>query len=149
MSEAVRITNLLHRHAELMDEGDLAGVAALFAHAVVRLGDGASVHGAEAMLAVWRANVRLHACGTPRTKHVVTNPIVEADAAETGATCRSYYTVLQAAAGVPLQVIGAGRHHDRFERVDGAWRFAERDYGMFDLRGDLSQHMPGAGPAAT
>lgn len=141
MSEATGITNLLYRYAELMDAGELEGVAALFAHATVRLGDGTTIEGAEAMLALWRANVRLHDCGTPRTKHVITNPIVEMDASGGTATCRSYYTVLQAAPGLPLQVIGAGRYHDRFEQIAGTWRFAERDYSLFDLHGDLTQHL--------
>jgi len=141
MSEAVAITNLLYRYAELMDAGDLEAVAALFAHATITLENGATVRGSEAMLALWRAAVRLHACGTPRTKHLVTNPIVELDLGGGKATCRSYYTVLQAAPGLSLQVIAAGRYHDRFELVNGAWRFAARGYSMFDLQGDLSQHL--------
>ncbi|SFR92061.1 nuclear transport factor 2 family protein [Sphingomonas jatrophae] len=141
MSDAVHITNLLYRYAELMDLGDLTGVAGLFAHATIKMGGGTTLHGADAMLALWRANVKLHPCGTPRTKHVITNPIVEIDDGGERATCRSYYTVLQAAPGVPLQVIGAGRYHDGFEKVDGTWRFATRDYSMFDLHGDLTQHL--------
>ncbi len=141
MNGAVGITNLLYRYAELMDLGDLEGVAALFAHAAIKMSGGTTVHGAEGMLALWRANVRIHACGTPRTKHVITNPIIEIDGDGANATCRSYYTVLQGAPGLPLQVIGAGRYHDRFQWIDGAWRFVERDYSMFDLQGDLTQHL--------
>ena len=42
--------------------------------------------------------------------------------------------------GQGLHPILAGEYHDRFERVDGAWRFTER---IFDPRlfGDLSGHM--------
>ncbi|KVL51490.1 hypothetical protein WT01_30160 [Burkholderia cepacia] len=43
----------------------------------------------------------------------------------------------QAAGGFPLQPIAAGRYHDAFERVDGAWRFAFRDYTLFDFARDL------------
>ncbi len=147
MNDAFAITNLLYRYAELMDLGDLEGVAALFADATIRMSGDVTLHGSEAMLALWRSHVRLHPCGTPRTKHVITNPIVEFDEGGGTATCRSYYTVLQAAPGLPLQVVGAGRYHDRFERADEAWRFAERDYSLFDLKGDLSQHLlaPAAG----
>ncbi|MBU6393048.1 MAG: nuclear transport factor 2 family protein [Sphingomonadales bacterium] len=141
MSPETLITNLLYRYAELMDAGDLEGVAALFAHAEVTLGAGEVVHGSDAMLANWKAFVRLHPCGTPRTKHVVTNPIVEVDEAAGTATCRSYYTVFQAAPDLPLQAICAGRYHDRFVLAEGGWRFAARDYSLLDLIGDLSQHM--------
>jgi len=141
MNDAVGITNLLYRYAELMDSGDLEGVAGLFAHATIKTGGGDTIAGSAAMLDLWRAHVKLHPCGTPRTKHVITNPIVEIDDAGGSATCRSYYTVLQAAPGVPLQVIAAGRYHDAFQKVDGAWRFAARDYSMFDLHGDLTQHL--------
>lgn len=141
-SAATAITNLLYRYGELMDQGDLEGVAALFASATIKTGpDGAIVEGSEAMLALWRAHVRIHPCGTPRTKHVITNPIVEVDEASGTATCRSYFTVLQATPDLPLQIIAAGRYHDVFRRTDGAWRFAERDYTMLDLIGDLSQHL--------
>jgi 3-phenylpropionate/cinnamic acid dioxygenase small subunit len=138
-SAAVAITNLLYRYAELMDAGDLEAVAALFRFARVRTGDG--VVGSEGLLASWRKHVRLYPCGTPRTKHVVTNPILEIDEAAGTARCRSYYTVLQAAPELPLQVIAAGRYHDAFEHVDGEWRFAERDYTLFDLVGDVSRHL--------
>ena len=74
---------------------------------------------------------------------MVTNPIVEVDESAGTATCRSYYTVLQQTETLPLQVIAAGRYHDTFARVDGAWGFASRDYSLFDMQGDLSQHLRG------
>jgi 3-phenylpropionate/cinnamic acid dioxygenase small subunit len=139
-NDAVAITNLLYRYAELIDAGDFAGVSALFTHADVMVG-GEVLHGAEPMLKLWHAHTKLHADGTPRTKHVVTNAIVEIAPDQLSATTRSYYTVLQATGTVPLQVIAAGRYHDGFEKVDGAWRFARRDYTMLDLKGDLSDHL--------
>lgn len=140
-ASATAITNLLYLYAERMDAGDLEGVAALFDHARITSGPDGAVLDSAGLLAQWRAYVRIHPCGTPRTKHVITNPIVNVDEAAGRATCRSYYTVLQAAPGVPLQVIAAGRYHDAFERVDGAWRFSARDYTMLDLVGDVSQHL--------
>lgn len=144
---ATQITNLLYRYAELMDAGDLTAVAAMFRHAKMKSGAADGLLGHEEMLDQWHRFVKIHPCGTPRTKHVVTNPIVEVDEAADTATCRSYYTVLQATDVVPLQVIAAGRYHDRFERVDGSWRFAFRDYSMLDLKGDLSDHLLVAVPA--
>jgi hypothetical protein len=56
------------------------------------------------------------------------------------ATSRCYYTVFQQTDELPLQPIIAGRYHDRFERVDGVWRFADRLI-FSDLIGDLSRHL--------
>ena len=141
MPSATAITNLLYRYAELMDAGELEQVAALFEHACVTLGGGLVVEGSAAMLDQWRAIVRIYPCGTPRTRHVVTNPILEIDEAAGTATCRSVYTVFQQTPDLQLQAIASGRYHDSFERIDGTWRFATRDYSMLDFIGDLSQHM--------
>lgn len=140
MSSATAITNLLYRYAECIDSGDFAGAAALFAMARVKVGD-AWLEGSAPMAALWHKTVRLYPCGTPRTRHVITNPIVEIDEAAGTATCRSYYTVLQATDDLPLQVICAGRYHDAFVRTDGAWHFATRDYSLFDYAGNMSAHL--------
>lgn len=141
MGSATAITNLLYRYAELMDAGQLEEVAALFQHARVTLGGGKVAESAAPMLEQWRAFVRIHPCGTPRTRHVITNPIVEIDEAAGTASCRSVYTVFQQTPELPLQAIASGRYHDTFERVGGTWRFATRDYSMLDYIGDLSQHL--------
>lgn len=141
MSPETHITNLLYRYAELMDAGQLEEVAALFAKAQVKMSGGREVHGSAPMLEQWRAFVRIHPCGTPRTKHVITNAIVEVDDAAGTATCRSYYTVIQQTPDLPLQAICAGRYHDSFIRDEGTWRFATRDYSLLDCIGDLSQHL--------
>ena len=84
----------------------------------------------------------LYEDGTPRTKHVITNLVVDVDDGSAHASARSYFTVLQATDGVPLQPIIAGRYEDQFEKVDGTWRFSERIIHP-DLHGDLSKHMRG------
>jgi 3-phenylpropionate/cinnamic acid dioxygenase small subunit len=86
---AIEITNLLYRYAELMDAGDLPAVAALFAHARIKLRGQEAFLGSADMLETWRRFVRIHPDGTPRTKHLITNPIVEVDEARGTATCRS------------------------------------------------------------
>lgn len=140
-THAVEITNLLYRYAELMDSGDLPGVAALFRHARVKAGEQGELLDEAGMLELWRRYVKIHPCGTPRTRHVITNPILEIDDAGGRASCRSYYTVLQATDTLPLQVVGAGRYHDAFELVNDGWRFSFRDYTLFDLQGDLRDHL--------
>lgn len=141
MSAATAITNLLYRYAELMDAGDFAATAALFAKARIRLMGDQWLEGAAPMEALWTDLVKRYDCGTPRTRHVITNPILDIDEAAGTATCRSYYTVFQQAPGGPLQPICAGRYHDRFARDGEGWHFAERDYSMMDLVGDLSAHL--------
>lgn len=140
MSPETHITNLLYTYAELMDAGKLEETAALFEKARVKTGD-TFVEGSAPMLEQWRAFVRIYPCGTPRTKHVITNPIIHVDEAAGTASCRSYYTVFQHTPDLPLQAICAGRYHDTFVREDGVWRFATRDYSMLDYMGDLSQHL--------
>jgi 3-phenylpropionate/cinnamic acid dioxygenase small subunit len=143
LAPETQITNLLYTYAELIDTGDLEGAAHLFDHARVKMltvddGDG-TVDAAE-LLATWHRFIVLYPDGTPRTKHVITNPIVEVDDAAGTARCRSYYTVFQQLDGFPLQPVIAGRYDDRFERVDGAWRWSYRDYSLIDLVGDMSHH---------
>ena len=83
---------------------------------------------------------RLYEDGTPRTKHVTTNAIIEVDDAAGNGSARSYYTVFQQTDELPLQPIICGRYHDTFHRLDGVWWFDTRI--MFvDLVGDLSQHL--------
>jgi 3-phenylpropionate/cinnamic acid dioxygenase small subunit len=137
--EAIRA--LIHRYAELIDAGDLDGVAALFAHATWRsTGRREVLRGAAETRRAYEG-VILYEDGTPSTKHVVTNLVLEVDGDR--AHARSYFTVLQARPDFPLQPIVSGRYEDRFEHVDGVWRFADRLI-VPELLGDLSRHLHGA-----
>lgn len=137
-SSETAIANLVYRYAELIDSGNFDGAAALFAHARIRLGE--DEIGADEVLHVWRASVIIHDDGTPRTKHVITNPIIEVDEASGTGTCRTYYTVMQQVGRGPLEAVMCGRYHDAFQRIDGQWRFSFRDYSLHDLPGDMSRH---------
>lgn len=135
-----QILNLLHRYAELVDAGDFDGVSRLFASARVHMAgpDRPSLPGE--MLGATMKRVVLLYDGVPRTRHVVTNTIVEPDG-DDGATTRSVFTVTQEVApSFPLQVVASGRYHDRFVRTDGTWAFTERTI-LFDHRGDTSMHL--------
>ena len=135
------IAALINRYAELLDQGDLDGVAALFEHADWGSGTRTErMRGTEQVRRMYDG-VILYEDGTPRTKHVITNVVIEHEDGATHASARSYFTVLQAHDG-GLQPVIAGRYHDRFENVDGDWRFAERIIHP-DLQGDLSHHMRG------
>jgi 3-phenylpropionate/cinnamic acid dioxygenase small subunit len=134
------ITALVYGYAERIDAGDLDGVAALFADGVFRSDRGGRYEGVAAVRDVLRRLVVLHDDGTPRTKHVTTNLVIDVDDAAGTAVARSYFTVLQATGTVALQPIVAGRYHDRFVRDATGWRFADRLVFM-DLVGDLGDHL--------
>jgi SnoaL-like domain len=141
MSAETQIANLLYRYAECMDRGDLVGATSLFAHARVRVGPRDATIDAAAMLKFWTAAVFLYPDGTPRTKHLVTNPIIEVDEAAGTASCRSCFVVMQRTQDFPLQTIVTGRYHDEFQRVAGLWRYSFRDFTLIDMVGDVSRHL--------
>lgn len=137
--EAIR--NLLGLYCELIDAGDFDGLGALFADAVLRDPAGnETARGREAVTALYTATTRRHADGTPRTRHVTANPIIEVDEDAGTATARSSYVVLQATEAVPFQPIISGRYRDRFARTGAGWVFTERTFTV-DLVGDLSDHL--------
>jgi hypothetical protein len=134
------IETLIMTYAERIDLGDLAGVAELFEGATYRAAteDLMEVEGSAAVGATLERLVRLYPDGTPRTKHVTTNVIVDLD----GDTARSrcYYVVFQQTDDLPLQPIIAGRYHDTFAKENGRWRFRDRLI-YADLWGDVSHHL--------
>ena len=134
------IARLVHLYAERLDGGDLDGVAELFARGTLHSNRTDVVRrGRDEARALYRDTVALYD-GIPCTKHVITNLVIDVAADAHAASARSYFTVLQARPELPLQVIIAGRYHDRFERADGLWRFADRLI-LVDLVGDLSRHL--------
>lgn len=137
-----QIENLIYTYAERIDAGDLEGVSALFAHADFVGPDGkVAATGAEEFLAIQQKAVKIYPeTGTPCTKHVTTNVLIEVDESSGFATAKSYFTVLQSTAELPLQPIIAGRYIDRFECFEGRWRFRQRQT-IPELIGDLSKHL--------
>ena len=139
-------------YAELLDAGQFEECSAMFEHATYRIEHAGASHVSSyqgaAQVLEFCETTRLYPDGTPRTKHVITNVNIELDDDQAGSRC--YVTVFQQTDVLPLQPIAAGRYVDRFERVGGAWRFADRLITGF-LLGDRSQHVvwhagvPGAG----
>ena len=103
MNDAMRaIHNLLYRYAEAIDVGHLEDAAALFRHARIQAGGNGTLDHA-GLLALWRRIIVLYPCGTPRTRHLISNPIIEIDETAGTASARSCYTVFQATEQTPLQ----------------------------------------------
>lgn len=135
------ILNLLFTYAERVDAGDFDGVSRLFDGAQVFMAgpDQPAVPGS--MVGTVMARFVKVYDGIPRTKHLVTNSIIEADG-PSSVVARSQFTVLQEVPGeLPLQVVASGRYHDRFATDDGTtWRFVERVM-LVDAHGNVSAHL--------
>lgn len=141
---AESITKLIYTYAERIDAGDFAGVAEVFAHATLTFeGFDDAVSGVPAVQALYERTTRRYEDGTPRTKHVMTNVMVDVDEAGTAAASRSYFTVLQAVPGaLVLQPVIAGRYRHTYTCSGGRWEFASMHI-IVDLVGDLGHHMLG------
>ena len=141
MESSRLIENLLYSYAALIDAGDLEAVAELFREGAIIGPDGSENRGYEAVLQMYRSSTRIYPdTGTPCTRHVTTNAIIEVDEDHHRANCHSYFTVLQSLPDFPLQAIIAGRYEDEFERIHGQWRFRSRRM-LPEQLGDLSRHL--------
>lgn len=140
LSDGDLIRNLLGQYCERLDAGDFTGVGALFAQGRLATDDGRVLAaGAEEVAAFYEAGTRRHG-GSPRTKHLVVDTVLE-PAGDDNLVARSSYLVLQAVEGaLALQPIIAGRYVDSFERSDQGWGWTERRFAV-DLVGDLSNHL--------
>jgi 3-phenylpropionate/cinnamic acid dioxygenase small subunit len=142
------ITDLLYRYAELIDAGDFDGLGGLLARATFGGPRTPAVTGADRIARLFATTTRRfpepgagrHRAGhgTPRTRHLVLNPIVEVDGDT--ATARSTFCVVQATALVVLQPIVVGRYYDRFGRDPQGWHFTGRIADV-EMIGDVSEHL--------
>ena len=134
-ADKLEITELLYRYAELMDAGDFDGVGELLGR-----GTFMGLAGAPRIAELFASTTRRfeeHG-NTPRTRHLVLNPIVAVDGAR--ATARSTFCVVQQTDTVALQPIVVGRYADAFARDDQGWYFTERMVDV-EMVGDVSEHL--------
>jgi 3-phenylpropionate/cinnamic acid dioxygenase small subunit len=138
--DQLAITELLYRYAELIDAGDFDGVGQLLARATFGGTGPQGVSGAENIAKLFGATTRRYPehGNTPRTRHLVLNPIV--DVSGDTAAARSTFCVVQNTETVPLQPIVVGRYHDAFTRDDDGWHFTERKVDV-QMVGDVSAHL--------
>lgn len=136
--EAIR--NLLGKYCELMDAGQFAGLAELFAHATLADEHGnVFATGSDEVHRMWEAQTILYD-GKPRTRHVTANPVIDVDEQAGIAQVSSSYVVFQGTDDLPLQPIVTGRYLDTFTRGANGWQFTQRRYAI-DHVGDLSHHL--------
>jgi SnoaL-like domain len=133
------INALILTYAEHIDSARFAEAAAMFENASYRVDHLSKEYRGAAELQEFFGRRRLFPDGTPRTKHVFTNVIIEISG-ENG-LARSYATVFQQTDELPLQPIACGRYLDTFVRDRDGWHFTDRRLSEF-LLGDRSQHVP-------
>ena len=140
MSDVSEITALVHSYALLLDGGDMDGVSALFTNSRWHSEPGGrALRGRDEVRPIY-AQVKLYD-GIPRTKHLLTNLTVDVQPGASIASAHCYFTVLQCLEpGNAIEIILSGQYVDKFEKVDGAWRFTDRLIRS-DLIGDVSKHM--------
>ena len=143
--DSCAIKNLIYQYADNIDRGDLRAVAAMFSRGRIVAADSEGHEnefvGEEAVHGLMSAFTRLYPDnGTPHTKHMTTNVMVELDDSGRGASAQAYCIVFQALADFPLQPVIAVRYQDRFEKTGQRWHFTRRRMET-ELLGDLSRHL--------
>jgi len=140
VEDKLAITELLYRYAELIDAGDFDAVGRLLARATFGGTGPQGASGAENIAKLFGATTRRYPRhgNTPRTRHLVLNPIV--DVIDQSATARSTFCVVQNTETVPLQPIVVGRYLDRFSCDDAGWFFTAREVDV-EMIGDISAHL--------
>ena len=133
--DKVEITELLYRYAELIDAGDFDGVGRLLGRGTFMGVAGAAKIGK--LFATTTRRFPDHG-NTPRTRHLVQNPIV--DIGGDTAVSHSTFVVIQQTDTVALQPIVVGRYFDSFARDDAGWYFTERKVEI-QMIGDVSDHL--------
>ena len=139
--DKLAVTELLYIYAELIDAGDFDGVGVLLARATFGGSGPRGVSGAENIVKLFAMTTRRYPDhgNTPRTRHLVLNPIVELRGDGTAAA-RSTFCVVQDTETVPLQPIVVGRYHDTFGSDDSGWYFTARQVDV-QMIGDVSAHL--------
>lgn len=139
MTDREQILELIYRYAELIDAGDFDGVGELLDRAAFGGPRTPMATGARQIAGIFAMTTkRFPETGTPRTRHLVLNPIIEVDGDT--ATARSTFCVVQATAALPLQPIVVGRYLDAFARDERGWHFTERIADV-EMTGDVADHL--------
>jgi 3-phenylpropionate/cinnamic acid dioxygenase small subunit len=121
------ITAIVHRYAELLDDGDVEGVVAMFSRATWRsAATGTVLRTPDELRGVYSALVPADG-SAPCTRHLMHNLVITHDDGADDATARCSYTVLEGAdPGAPVRILVVGRYEDRYERDDDGWHLTDR-----------------------
>jgi hypothetical protein len=129
MVDYEQIRALTYEYTFRLDRGDFAGVSELLAAATLRMAargmDSSELRGRDEIERFYAGQVVTYD-GDPRTRHIISNHVVELAEGGESAKGRSYFTVLQAAPKQPIQTVVCGRYADAFVRDGSEWRFDEK-----------------------
>lgn len=119
------VRNLVAAYARRADSLDAAGVADLFASdGTLTVGSG--THEGRDGIVKWLSAIA--ASSPPKGRHIVSNLLIDANAAAEGtATAQAdMIFVARTGDGGPLHILAAGHYQDRFTNTPDGWRFAQR-----------------------
>jgi 3-phenylpropionate/cinnamic acid dioxygenase small subunit len=125
------ITAIVHRYAELLDDGDVEGVVAMFSRATWRsAATGTVLRTPDELRAVYSALIPADG-SPPRTRHLMHNLVITydhgTDESADDATARCSYTVLEGGdPGAPVRILVVGRYEDTYHRDDDGWYLTDR-----------------------
>jgi hypothetical protein len=142
VTESETVERLLRRYTELIDAGDFDAIGVLFADGRIATEDGSVVAtGASEVSALYETTTLRHGDGTPRTRHLTTNIVVDVEPRGDAATAESDFVVVQRVdADDPMVVVAAGHYVDQLARTSTGWHFVERRM-VPQLFGDVSRHL--------
>lgn len=141
MNSWVEITNLIYTYALYIDQGKLDKAAELFAHAKIKIPGSMEPGDHNDFLHLLQKVVIIYPDGTPKTRHLISNPIIDINEETGTATATSTFTVLQQTDELPLQIVATGYYNDRFEKHNGHWRFSYRESTLPHIYGNIHQHI--------
>jgi hypothetical protein len=136
------IEQRIYRMGYHLEDGDFDAVGDLLAHATFgadRIGR-AAFRGRDEIREQYRRTNIVYPEGGRRTKEIYSNIVVQIHLETGTAASMTSFTVAQQVPGEPFALLVAGRYEDRWERVDGVWRWADR-YIVAQYSNDLSKHM--------
>lgn len=134
------IERLLTAYCWGIDTGNFESTAALFGEdGLYGLVDAGAARGADQVLGMFRASVRTYD-GVPRTRHVITNLVIDVDHGGTTGSARCYVQVIHQPPGEEIRPIVVGTYLDRVHLVGDEWQFAERRMHL-ELVGNLTSHL--------
>src|SRR5262245_16514338 len=100
--DLLQIQNLVYRYTWHVDHGNFEAMAEMFSHAEVTLPAGVYRNDPAGMAAVFREYVQIYSDGTPRTRHVTTNLIIEPESS-VSVNAISMVTVFQQTDALAMQ----------------------------------------------
>jgi hypothetical protein len=129
VNDSEQIRALTYEYTFRLDRGEFSGVADLLARGALRMAakgmDERPIRGQEEIERFYSDQVVTYD-GNPRTRHLITNHVVDVAAGGESAAGRCYFTVLLAAPRQPIETVVCGRYADAFANDGSEWHFTEK-----------------------